>query len=138
MRFLLILLGGALFGAGLVVSGMTDPARVIGFLDIFGDWKPALALVMGGAVATFGLGLFLLKKSRKRVCGTELPDTSADPVSRRMAAGSAIFGIGWGLSGFCPGPALANLAALRTEALVFLPMMLLGMFMAQRMFGLDR
>lgn len=138
MRLFLILLGGGLFGGGLVISGMTDPARVIGFLDLFGDWDPALAFVMGGAVITFGLGLLFLKKSGKRVCGVELPDTSADPISKRMVIGSAIFGIGWGLGGFCPGPAIANLAALRIEALVFVPLMLVGVFLAQRIFGLDQ
>ena len=138
MKSFLIVFSGALFGAGLVISGMTDPARVIGFLDIFGDWDPALAFVMGGAVLSFGGGLLLLRKTGKRICSTQLPDTSADPISKRMAIGSAIFGIGWGLGGFCPGPAIASLSALRTEALVFVPLMLLGMFLAQRSFGLDR
>lgn len=138
MRLILILLGGGLFGSGLVISGMTDPVRVIGFLDFFGEWDPALAFVMGGAVVTFGLGLLWLRKSVGKVCGTDLPDTSADPISKRMLTGVTIFGIGWGLGGFCPGPGLANLAAIRTEALVFVPLMLLGMFLAQRIFGLDR
>lgn len=138
MRMALIFLGGLMFGAGLMVSGMTDPARVIGFLDFFGTWDPALAFVMGGAVVSFGLGLFLLKRSGKRVCGIELPDTSADPVSRRMVIGSAIFGIGWGLGGFCPGPAVANLSVLAPEALWFVPAMLVGMLVAQRVFKLDR
>jgi len=138
MRPFLILLAGVLFGAGLVISGMTDPARVIGFLDIFGNWDPALAFVMGGAVLVFGCGLMLLRKTGTRICATPLPDTSPDPVSKRMVIGSAIFGIGWGLGGFCPGPALANLSTLRTEALIFVPLMLLGMFIAQRTFNLDR
>ena len=138
MKSFLILLAGALFGAGLVISGMTDPSRVIGFLDMFGNWDPALAFVMGGAVIVFGGGLLLLRKTGTRVCSTKLPDTSADPISKRMAVGSAIFGIGWGLGGFCPGPAIANLSVLRTEALVFVPLMLLGMYLAQRSFGLDR
>ncbi len=138
MRTFRILLSGLLFGAGLVVSGMTDPARVIGFLDLFGDWDPALAFVMGGAVIVFALGLLLLRKTGTRVCSTPLPDTSPDPISGRMVIGSAIFGIGWGLGGFCPGPALANLSTLRTEALIFVPLMLLGMFIAQRTFNLDR
>jgi len=134
MRLFLILLSGILFGSGLVISGMTDPARVIGFLDLFGNWDPALAFVMGGAVVTFGTVLLFLKKSGQ----TKLPDLSADPVSKRMVIGSAIFGIGWGLGGFCPGPGVANLAALRTEALVFVPFMLLGMAIAQRIFKLDQ
>lgn len=138
MKAFLIILSGALFGAGLVISGMTDPSRVIGFLDMFGKWDPALAFVMGGAVLTFGGGLLLLRKTGMQVCSTKLPDTSADPISSRMAIGSAIFGIGWGLGGFCPGPAIANLSALRVETLVFVPLMLLGMLIAQRSLGLDR
>ena len=138
MKSFLILFSGVLFGAGLVISGMTDPSRVIGFLDILGNWDPALAFVMGGAVTVFGCGLLLLRKTGTRICSTKLPDTSADPISKRMAVGSAIFGIGWGLGGFCPGPAIANLSVLRIEALVFVPLMVLGMFLAQRSFGLDR
>ena len=138
MRSFLILLGGALFGAGLVISGMTDPSRVIGFLDIFGNWDPALAFVMGGAVAAFGTVLWVLKRTGRQVCGVALPDTSADPISKRMVVGSVIFGIGWGLGGLCPGPAIANLSVLKIEVLWFVPLMLLGMFVAQRVFGLDR
>ncbi len=133
----LILLAGALFGAGLVVSGMTDPARVIGFLDFFGNWDPALAFVMGGAVGVFGIGQLLLRKRRIRLFATALPDTAADPISLRKVTGSALFGIGWGLSGFCPGPALANLSNLYPQVHAFLPLMLLGMFLAQRLFDTD-
>lgn len=137
MKWFLVIFGGLLFGAGLVISGMTDPTRVIGFLDVAGDWDPALAFVMGGAVATFAAGLVVLRRMGRGKC-PKLPDLSADPVNKRMAAGSAIFGIGWGLGGFCPGPAIANLAAVRMEALVFVPLMLAGMALAQRAFGLDK
>lgn len=137
-RYALILLAGLLFGAGLVISGMTDPARIVGFLDFFGDWDPALAFVMAGAVATFGAGHWWLRRTGKNVCGVPLPDTSADPVSKTMIIGSALFGIGWGLGGLCPGPALANLSVLKTEAVWFVPAMAIGMFAAQRLFGLDR
>jgi len=138
MRMAVILLAGALFGAGLVVSGMTDPARVISFLDFSGDWNPALGFVMGGAVSVFGAGQWILRKRDLRLFATDLPDTSSSPVSKRMAIGSAVFGIGWGLSGVCPGPALANLTELHREILVFVPLMLAGMFAAQRIFKLDR
>ncbi|MEP2776649.1 MAG: DUF6691 family protein [Luteolibacter sp.] len=134
----MILLGGLLFGAGLVISGMTDPSRVVGFLDIFGKWDPALAFVMGGAVVTFAIGLTVLRGSGATKSYFKLPDLSADPVNRRMVVGSAIFGIGWGLGGFCPGPGIANLAALRPESLIFVPLMLVGMAVAQRVFGLDK
>jgi uncharacterized membrane protein YedE/YeeE len=128
----LTFLAGLLFGAGLALSGMTDPVRVIGFLDMAGDWDPTLAFVMGGALLTFAVGSFLVRKRANRECG------ACEPVSRNLVVGSVIFGIGWGLGGFCPGPAIANLAELRTEALVFVPMMALGMFLVQRIFGIDR
>ena len=104
MKWAMIFLGGLLFGAGLVISGMTDPARVVGFLDIFGKWDPALAFVMGGAVVTFALGLLLLRGTWAVKNHFKLPDLSADPINGRMVIGSAIFGIGWGLGGFCPAP----------------------------------
>jgi uncharacterized membrane protein YedE/YeeE len=129
---ILIFLAGMLFGAGLALSGMTDPERVIGFLDIGGDWDPTLAFVMGGALLTFAVGSFLVRKKANLQCA------SCEPVSRNLVIGSVIFGIGWGLGGFCPGPAIANLAELRTEALVFVPMMALSMFLVQRTFGVDR
>jgi uncharacterized membrane protein YedE/YeeE len=138
MRLLLTLLAGMLFGAGLVISGMTDPAKVIAFLDVAGAWDPRLAFVMGGALAVFGVGLLVLKRTGAKPCGLKLPDTSADPICKRMLIGSIVFGVGWGLGGFCPGPAIANLALLRTGALAFVPTMLLGMVIAQRVFDLDR
>lgn len=137
-----ILIAGGLFGAGLAISGMTDPARVIGFLDVFGKWDPALAFVMAGAVGTYGLGTFALRKTASDTDALQkfdgkLPTTRPEPIDRRLVIGAAIFGIGWGLSGFCPGPALANLGALRIEALVFVPAMAMGMVVAQRFFGAD-
>lgn len=138
MKWFFVILSGALFGGGLVISGMTDPAKVIGFLDFFGSWDPSLAFVMGGAVATFAVGNLILRKAGNKVPTISMPDLSPDPIEKRMIAGSAIFGIGWGLSGFCPGPALANLAAFRTEAMVFVPVMLIGMFVAQQIVKVDR
>jgi len=137
-----ILIGGGLFGAGLAISGMTDPARVIGFLDVFGQWDPALVFVMAGAGGTYGLGTMAWRKAsaaadtlqRTRL---QLPITRSEPIDRRLVIGAAIFGVGWGLSGFCPGPALANLGALRIEALIFVPAMVLGMVVAQQVFGAD-
>ena len=128
---LLILLAGALFGAGLAFSGMTNPTRVIGFLDVSGYWDPTLAFVMGGALLVFGGGYWLLQKK------LGLPKDSGDGLCKRMIVGAALFGIGWGLGGFCPGPAIANLAALRIEALIFVPAMAIGMILAQRGFGAD-
>ena len=138
MRTPLILIAGALFGVGLVLSGMTDPARVIGFLDFFGVWDPTLAFVMGGAVISFGLGQLLLRKRHIRIDARDLPDSSTTPISPRQVMGSVLFGIGWGLSGFCPGPALANVSRFQPEVLIFIPLMLIGMFLAQRTFRLDQ
>jgi uncharacterized membrane protein YedE/YeeE len=135
-KLILIFVAGGLFGAGLAISGMTDPARVIGFLDVFGNWDPALMFVMAGAVGTYGFGMFALRK--RHVGKLAASPTEEGPIDRRLVIGAAIFGVGWGLSGFCPGPALANLGALRVEALVFVPAMAIGMVFAQRFFGADQ
>ena len=133
-KLVLFLAAGGLFGTGLAVSGMTDPARVIGFLDVFGAWDPALLFVMAGAVGVYGSGMVILR----RFDGLKLPSAGSSPIDYRLVIGSAIFGVGWGLGGFCPGPALANLGALRIEALLFVPAMATGMLLAQRFFGADR
>lgn len=133
-KLFLFLVAGGLLGSGLAVSGMTDPARVIGFLDVFGAWDPALLFVMAGAVGVYGLGMLVLR----RFHGLKLPSTASSPIDRRLVIGAAIFGLGWGLGGFCPGPSLANLGALRVEALLFVPAMAIGMLLAQRFFGTDR
>lgn len=127
-----IFLAGGLFGIGLAISGMTDPARVIGFLDAFGAWDPTLAFVMGGALLIFGGGYFFLRKR------CSLPNGEPGPISKRLVLGAVIFGVGWGLAGFCPGPALANLGRLSIEALIFVPAMAAGMLAAQKIFGADR
>jgi len=134
--FALIFLAGALFGTGLAVSGMTDPGRVIGFLDVFGAWDPALLFVMAGAVAVYGIGMVVLRLFQNQ--NLKLPSTGSSSIDRQLVIGAAIFGVGWGLGGFCPGPALANLGALRIEALIFVPAMAMGMFLAQRFFRADR
>ncbi len=128
---LLIFLAGAFFGAGLALSGMTDPVKVTAFLDIFGFWDPTLAFVMGGALLVFGGGYFLLR-------GTlQLPANPGEKISSNLLLGAVLFGIGWGLGGFCPGPAIANLGALRIEALIFVPAMAVGMILVQRIYRID-
>jgi uncharacterized membrane protein YedE/YeeE len=129
-RLILVFIAGGLFGAGLAISGMTDPARVIGFLDVFGKWDPALLFVMAGAVAVYGLGMLTLRHLGRG--SLKLPTAGSSPIERRLVIGAAIFGMGWGWGGFCPGPSLANLGALRVEALVFVPAMAIGMLMAQQ------
>lgn len=135
-KLFLLLVAGGLFGSGLAVSGMTDPARVIGFLDVFGAWDPALLFVMAGAVGVYGLGMLVLRRFRSQ--SLKLPSAGSSPIDRQLVIGAAIFGLGWGLGGFCPGPSLANLGALRAEALLFVPAMAIGMLLAQRFFGADR
>ena len=147
-KFFLFLMAGGLFGAGLAISGMTDPARVIGFLDVFGKWDPALLFVMAGATGTYGLGMLALRQighgklaaspTKNFGCDLKLPSTGSSPIDRQLVIGAAIFGVGWGLGGFCPGPSLANLGALRIEALVFVPAMAIGMLLVQQFFGADR
>jgi uncharacterized membrane protein YedE/YeeE len=142
------LIAGGVFGAGLSISGMTDPARVIGFLDVFGRWDPALLFVMAGAVSVYGLGMLILRKiqagtltpfqAKDPGCNLKLPTAGSSSIDRQLVIGAAIFGVGWGLGGFCPGPALANLGAFRLEALVFVPMMAIGMLFVQHFFGADR
>ena len=136
-KAILFLVAGGLFGSGLAISGMTDPARVIGFLDVTGKWDPALMFVMVGATAVYGIGMLALRQySRGR--SLVLPVAGSASINWRLVIGAAIFGLGWGLGGFCPGPALANLGALRVEALVFVPAMAIGMFAVQRLCGADR
>ena len=135
-KLVLFFVAGGLFGTGLAVSGMTDPARVIGFLDVFGAWDPALLFVMAGAVGVYGLGMLILRRVKNR--DLNLPSAKSSPIDRQLVIGSGIFGVGWGLGGFCPGPALANLGALQIEALFFVPTMVIGMLLAQRFFGADR
>src|SRR5690606_32472744 len=122
---------GLLFGAGLVISGMSDPAKVLNFLDLFGTWDPSLAFVMGGAVlvAFFGYGLVFRRKAPLARSKFHLP-TSND-IDMRVIAGPVIFGIGWGMGGFCPGPALAALGLGAGGTLAFVPAMLLGMWAAR-------
>ena len=118
---------GLLFGFGLILSGMTDPGKVIGFLDLFGTWDPSLAFVMGGAIAV-GFFAFRLAKARATsfLGGAMRLPTSQD-IDRRLIVGSLLFGAGWGLAGFCPGPALVSLGAGQDKAVVFVIAMVLGM-----------
>lgn len=118
---------GLLFGLGLIVAGMTDPSKVIGFLDLAGAWDPSLAFVMGGAILV-GLGAFAVAKRRTTSFlggAMQLPiDTDID---KRLVIGSLLFGVGWGLAGFCPGPAIVSLGAGSSKAIVFVLAMLAGM-----------
>ena len=124
------LLAGLLFGLGLAVSGMTNPDKVLNFLDLAGHWDPSLALVIGGALAVSVPGFAWMRRRGQTVTGSELPPPPSPRVDARLLAGSALFGIGWGIAGYCPGPALANLAH-AGEAIVFVVAMLAGSQLAR-------
>lgn len=121
------LLSGLVFGLGLIVSGMANPAKVLGFLDLAGEWDPSLVLVMAGAIAV-GFFAFLIAKNRTRsVIGAEMKLPTASAIDSRLLTGSALFGAGWGVAGFCPGPGLVALGMGESKALVFVAAMLVGM-----------
>jgi uncharacterized membrane protein YedE/YeeE len=121
------LISGTLFGAGLALSGMMDPARVRGFLDVFGRWDPTLVFVIGGAVAVMGIAWLVQRRMETPVYGDRFNLPGTMKIDARLLGGSALFGIGWGLAGLCPGPGLASLATYPREAGVFVAAMLVGM-----------
>ena len=118
---------GLLFGLGLILSGMTDPGKVTGFLDLFGLWDPSLALVMGGAIAVGFFAFTLAKKRTTNFLGGMLRLPAKNQIDKPLIIGSLLFGAGWGLAGFCPGPALVSMASGQPKALVFVLAMLAGM-----------
>jgi len=123
---------GLLFGVGLLISGMTDPGKVQGFLDVAGVWDPSLALVMGGGVMVGLLGFTWAKKKHSSFSGAPLQWPEMTQIDRPLVLGSLMFGTGWGLAGFCPGPALVAMAAGNDKALVFVLAMLAGMVLFDR------
>jgi uncharacterized membrane protein YedE/YeeE len=129
-RIAFALLAGLLFGLGLAVSGMTDPDKVLNFLDLAGPWDPSLALVMAGALAVSVPGFALLRRRGRTYLGADLPPPPSPRLDARLLLGSALFGVGWGIAGYCPGPALANLLHAR-EAVVFVIALLAGSQLAR-------
>lgn len=121
------LLAGLVFGLGLIISGMANPAKVIGFLDLAGPWDPSLAFVMAGAIAVGLVGFFVAGKRTVSFLGAEMKLPAARHIDRRLVLGSLLFGVGWGIAGFCPGPALVALGMGEAKAAVFVAAMLLGM-----------
>ncbi len=120
-------LSGLVFGLGLIVSGMANPAKVIGFLDLAGAWDPSLALVMAGAI---GVGVFAFRVAHQRMetmLGVELKLPKATHIDKRLMVGSVLFGVGWGIGGFCPGPGIVALGAGEAKAAVFVISMIAGM-----------
>jgi len=118
---------GLLFGIGLILSGMTDPGKVIGFLDLAGAWDPSLALVMVGAIGVGVVAFAIARKRTKAFLGGAMQLPTSNVIDHRLLVGSLVFGAGWGLAGFCPGPALVSLGAGHWQALVFTGAMLAGM-----------
>lgn len=118
---------GLVFGVGLIISGMTNPAKVIGFLDLAGAWDPSLALVMGAAVTVGLAGFALAGRRTSSLLGAPMPLPATRHIDRRLILGSVAFGIGWGMAGFCPGPALVSLGTGNVKAVVFVLAMLGGM-----------
>lgn len=127
MKVLLAGLAGLLFGVGLLISGMTDPAKVIAFLDVTGAWEPALMFVMGGAMVTYALLVRPTLRRGRPWLGSELHLPAQTGIDLPLVAGAAIFGVGWGLGGFCPGPSIVAAASGAHSALVFVAAMVAGM-----------
>lgn len=137
MRIALGFLSGLVFGLGLVVSGMANPAKVLNFLDLAGTWDPSLAFVMGGATATAFIGYRLVWRRRAPVLDTRFDVPTNTRIDRPLILGAALFGIGWGIGGFCPGPAWTALPLLAPGTLVFLPAMLAGLWLGARIKSLN-
>jgi uncharacterized protein len=134
MRYVFALLSGLVFGLGLIKAGMTNPAKIKGFLDLAGAWDPSLALVMGGAIV---VGVFAFAAARRRPRSwtgdhMELPVSTV--IDRRLVLGGVLFGIGWGIGGFCPGPALVAMGSGLGAAWIFVMAMLAGMVLHDRLF----
>lgn len=123
---------GLLFALGLGISGMTQPAKVVGFLDFFGKWDPSLAFVMMGAIAVYAIGYRLVVKRPRPLAHEAFHIPPMKAIDRRLIAGSIVFGVGWGLAGFCPGPAIVSMASLQVEPLVFTVAMTAGMLLFRR------
>lgn len=127
MKSVAIAIGcGVLFGAGLVVSDMINPARVLAFLDVAGEWDPSLALVMGGALILSSLAYLVRRRMRAPLAVTKFEVPAGTSIDRRLVIGAALFGVGWGLVGLCPGPAIAALASAQWPVVVFVAAMIGG------------
>lgn len=129
-RLFFALVAGGLFGAGLFISGMTDTAKVQGWLDVFGAWDPTLAFVMGGAMIPMALAWLFARKRTISALGTPLPPKPSTQIDRKLVIGSLLFGVGWGLAGLCPGPSIASLSYGGTGLYIFVAAMLTGMVAA--------
>jgi uncharacterized membrane protein YedE/YeeE len=132
MNFFISLVCGLIFGVGLIAGGMTDPTKVQGFLDLFGAWDPSLAFVMGGAVLVGMAGFWRAKKRDHAWSGDPIDLPTLQIINMRLIVGGMLFGIGWGIGGFCPGPAITSLGAGFAPAIWFVCAMLAGMWLHDR------
>lgn len=130
------LISGVLFGAGMAISGMVEPQKVIGFLDVMGAWDPSLAFVMGGALMVFMPCYFLIIKPRHQaLSGCEYSLPKGQRIDSKLISGSALFGLGWGIAGICPGPAVASLGLGNASIVIFFCAMVIGSLLAKMIFG---
>lgn len=135
MSLFISALSGLVFGLGLILSGMANPAKVSGFLDLAGAWDPSLALVMGGAVGVGLIGFALAKRRRLAWSGDAIDLPTSTVIDRRLLIGGLLFGAGWGIGGYCPGPALVSAGSGSSAGLLFVGAMLAGMALHDRLFA---
>lgn len=133
MKNLTALTSGVLFSMGLVVSGMTDPRKILNFLDVFGRWDASLIFVMGAGLAITTPAFYFILRQKKPVLENEFCVPTNNTIDKKLLIGSALFGIGWGMYGYCPGPAITSLTYMNTDAFLYVASMFVGMFAANRM-----
>ena len=128
MKNILALISGLIFGLGLTISSMTNPDKVLGFLDLFNNWDPSLAFVMGGAIIITAPMLFVLTKNKNLILSKEIHLPTNKDIDKKLIIGSLIFGAGWGLVGLCPGPAISSLALIEVPSIIFVIFMFIGFY----------
>ena len=128
MKNILALFSGSIFGLGLTISSMTNPDKVLGFLDLFNNWDPSLAFVMGGAIIITAPMLFVLTKNKNLILSKEIHLPTNKEIDKKLIIGSLIFGAGWGLVGLCPGPAISSLALIEMPSIIFVIFMFIGFY----------
>ena len=126
----LVLISGIIFGLGLTISSMTNPDKVLSFLDVFGSWDPSLIFVMGGAILFTSPLLFFFKKNNNLILADKIDLPKKNNIDRSLVAGSLLFGIGWGAVGFCPGPAISSIALLNPFSLIFILSLIAGFYLS--------
>ena len=131
LQKILVLISGIIFGLGLTISNMTNPDKVLSFLDVFGNWDPSLIFVMGGAILFTSPLFFLLKKNNNLILADKLDLPKKNSIDKSLVVGSLLFGIGWGSVGFCPGPAISSIALLNPFSLIFIISLIAGFYLSK-------